>query len=64
MCSSATPSLAEYGTKEPEVAFIVTADADQDTFIRLNVTNALASGALHWYCNWGPLSKEGFLEKV
>jgi len=64
IANSATPAILEYGTKDPEVAFIVTADADQDTYIRLNITAALASGAIHWHCHWAPLDDLGYVEKV
>lgn len=38
------------------------ADAGADTYIRLNMTAALASGAIQWHCHWEPLSDDGFLE--
>jgi hypothetical protein len=36
--------------------------ADQDTYIRLNITAALAIGAIHWHCNYRPISDDGFVE--
>jgi len=60
--SAATPAIIEYGAKAASVDVNIVADADQDTYIRLSITNALASGAIHWHCNWEPISDGGFLE--
>jgi len=37
-------------------------EAGTATYIRLNITAALASGAIHWHAEWFPLTGEGFLE--
>jgi len=34
------------------------------THIRLNVTEAGTSGAIHWYVDWQSLSEDGFIEPV
>lgn len=60
--SSATPTIIEYGAKAASVEFQAVADADQDTYIRLNITAALASGAIHWHCRYIPITDDGFVE--
>jgi len=60
--SSAAPAIIEYGARAASVEVNVVADAAQDTYIRLNITNALASGAIHWHCNYRPISDDGFVE--
>jgi len=60
--TSATPSLIEFSGRSSGAPIIVTADADQATYIRLNITAALASGEIDWHCHWEPLSDDGFLE--
>ena len=34
------------------------------TYVRLNVTEVGTSGAIDWYCDWQPLSNDGFLAPV
>jgi len=60
--SAATPTVAEATAKNPEDPVICTADYDQDTYIRINLTAALASGMMHWHCDWEPLGDNGWLE--
>jgi len=62
LASSTTPSIIEYGARAASVAVNIVADADQDTYIRLSITNALASGAIHWHCHYVPISDDGFVE--
>jgi hypothetical protein len=59
--SSATPAIVEFG-RDPYISFDVIADADQDTYIRANLTAALASGAIHWHCLYMPISDQAFVE--
>lgn len=61
MKSAATPSVAEAIGADPDAQVIVIADADQDTFIRSNITAALASGVIEWHCKWEPLSDGAFV---
>jgi len=60
--SSATPAIIEYGSRAASVEVNIIADADQDTYIRVNLTAALASGAIHWHCHYMPISDDGFVE--
>ena len=60
--SSATPAIIEYGSRAASVEVNVIADDDQDTYIRVNLTAALASGAIHWHCHYVPISDDGFVE--
>ena len=62
LASSATPAIVEYGARAANVEVIVVADADQTTYIRLNLTAALASGAIHWHCRYKPITDGAFLE--
>lgn len=60
--SSATPSASEASAKQLSSPLVCNADYDQDTFLRINLTVALASGAIHWHCKWRPLGDRGFVE--
>lgn len=60
--SSATPAIIEFSDKNPDVAIDLVADADQTTYVRLNLSAALASGAIQWRCRYLPLSNLGFIE--
>ena len=62
LASSATPAIVEYGARAASVDVNIVADYDQDTYIRLNITAALASGAIHWHCYYEPLTEDGFVE--
>ena len=62
--NSTTPSLIEFGTKSPAAPIVITADADQTTYVRLSITAALASGQIDWHCIWKPISDDGFLAAV
>ena len=60
--SSLTPSIIEYSSKDPQIPIVIVADASEITYIRLNITAALASGKIHWHCHYEPLSDGGFVE--
>lgn len=62
MASAATPSIVERVGAEPDAEVIIVADDNQDTFIRSNITAALASGVIDWHCEYEPLSNDGFVE--
>lgn len=58
-----TPVLLETTSyKDPLVGLVVVEDDTNATYIRLVISVALASGAIHWHCKWQPLSDDGFLE--
>lgn len=61
---ASVPFAISFSTKDPVNTVYVGADADQDTYIRLNLTAALASGAVHWHCIYKPISDDGFVEAV
>lgn len=54
--------LEQTSFNAPKSTFSVTADADQDTYIRVVLSDALSSGAIDWHCHYDPLSDDGFLE--
>jgi len=41
--------------------FQVTAKATAASYIRLTYSGAGASGAIHWHCQWRPLTEDGFV---
>jgi len=58
-----TPAVAENANwRDPKTAIDVVKDDSADTYIRLVMSAAQASGAIHWHCHWKPLSDDGFLE--
>ncbi len=48
--------------RRPDTAVDVVKDGAADTYIRLVISAALASGVIHWHCRWEPLTDDGFLE--
>ena len=48
--------------RDPETAIDIIEDNGADTYIRLVLSVALASGAIHWHAKWIPISNDGFLE--
>ncbi len=62
--SSASPGVAEGTYKDLHSPLTLVADNSNDTYIRVNISSALASGAIHWHCSWMPLSDSGWLEAV
>ena len=59
MSSAATPTVVESTASSPDAQIIIVADDDQTTYIRSNMTAALASGAIHWHVEWEPLTDNG-----
>jgi len=60
--SAATPAILESTTwRDPKVPTDIIADADQTTYIRLVISAALASGKIHWHCEYKPLFDTGFM---
>jgi len=58
-----TPAVAEnVSWREPKTAIDIVEDNAADTYVRLVLSAALASGAIDWHCYWEPLSDDGFLE--
>lgn len=58
-----TPVVLENASfRTPETEVDVIADNSADTYIRLVLSAALASGAIHWHCVYKPLTENSFLE--
>lgn len=65
LASAATPAIVESTNyKDPTVPIVLIADADQTTYIRLVISAALASGAIHWHCHYEPLSDGAYVRPV
>ncbi|MCP4573220.1 MAG: hypothetical protein GY838_12775 [bacterium] len=60
---SGTAAMVDW-TSEYWTAFTLMAKEGADTFIRLNHANNPTDGALHWHCEWRPLTDDGFVEAV
>jgi len=59
------PAFMENATfNKPETEFDVVEDDTNDTYIRVILSAALASGAIHWHCKWRPLTDNGVLKPV
>lgn len=50
--------------RDPKVPIDVIKDNSADTYIRLVLSIAQASGAIKWHCKYEPLTNDGFLESV
>ncbi len=63
--SAAGNSMDEVDAKK-ESFRVVQKTGDVDTYIRMSATSTDAppSGVVHWYCDWSPLTGNGFLEPV
>lgn len=60
---NAAPAVAENTNwRDPTTAIDIVKDDSADTYLRVVLSAALASGAIHWHCDWEPLSDDGFLE--
>jgi hypothetical protein len=61
---TAGPAVEENASyRDPVTTIDVVKDTGALTYIRL-VLSAATSGALHWHCQYSPLSDDGFLEPV
>ena len=59
------PSVAEnVNWRDPVTAVDIVKDVGADTYVRLVLSLALASGVIDWHCHWEPLSDDGFLEQA
>jgi len=60
---NSTPAVIENTAwKDPKTEIDLVEDDSQDTYIRIVLSAALASGAIHWHAVWTPLTGNGFLE--
>jgi len=60
-----TPSIIEEANfRDPNVPIILIEDDSADTYIRVVLSDAVASGAIHWHVEWQPITDDGFLEIV
>ena len=60
---NATPAVAENTSfRDPRTGIDLVKDNGADTYIRLVLSAALASGAIEWSCNYVPLSDGGIVE--
>ncbi len=60
---SSTPAIIENANfRDPNLPIPILADVGATTYIQMQLSAALASGAIHWHCHWEPLTDDGFLE--
>lgn len=65
LASPAVPAVVETTTyRDPKNHIDLIADSAEDTYIRVVLSDAQASGAIHWHAHWSPLTEKGFLESV
>jgi len=58
-----TPAITESSNyRDPHVPAVLTKDDSADTYIQLQLSAALASGAMHWHVEWEAVTDDGFLE--
>lgn len=58
-----TPALIENASfRDPRVPVILIEDDSADTYLQLQLSVALASGAMEWHIQWAPVSAGGFVE--
>ena len=65
LASPAVPTVVETTTyRDPKNHIDLIADSAADTYIRVVLSAAQASGKIHWHAVWKPLIESGFLEAV
>lgn len=62
MSTSAAVKLIESTVGDPKQSLIIIGETGTDTYIRMNLTAALASGAIHWHLNYEPMGDDSFVE--
>lgn len=61
----ATPAVAEnVNYRDPKTSIDIVEDDDNDTYVRMVLGDALATGAMEWHCEFEPLSDDGWLAVV
>ncbi len=48
--------------RDPQTPIDIIKDDSADTYVRLVISSALASGVVHWHAQWEPITDDGFLE--
>ena len=62
---AATPVIIENANfRSPQVPIILVKDDSADTYVQVQLSVALASGAMHWHVEWEPITDDGFIEPV
>ena len=59
MSSADAPVVVESAASSTDAGIIVVADLAEATYIRCNITVALASGDIDWHVHWEPISDDG-----
>ncbi len=60
-----TPAMAESTNfRDPKTEIDIVEDDTNATYVRMVLSDAVASGVLHWHCSWKPLTDEGILEVI
>ena len=58
-----TPAIVESANyRDPKVPLILIEDDAADTYVQVVLSDAVASGAIHWHIEWEPVSDDGFVE--
>lgn len=59
------PAIAESTNfRDPKTEIDIAADREDTTYLRAVLSAALASGTIHWHCEYEPLSDNGFVSAV
>ncbi len=56
--------IEEPNFRNVSVPITLVKDVGADTYIQVNLSAALASGAIHWHVEWKPVTDDGFLEEI
>ncbi len=60
-----TPAAAESTNfRDPKTSMDLVKDNTNDTYVRVVLSVAQASGEIHWHCHWEPLTEDGILIPV
>jgi len=60
---ASTPALSESTDfRDPNNPLILVEDNGADTYIQAVLSDAVASGVIHWHIEWEPVTDDGFLE--
>lgn len=57
-----TPAILESANfRDPNTPLTLIEDNSADTYIRVVLSDAVASGAIHWHIEWEPITDDGFV---
>lgn len=60
-----TPAIVENASfNDPRNPIILIEDDGADIYIQAVISDAVASGVIHWHVEWEPITDDGFIEEL